>query len=59
MVNDHDSWENNTSNITPDGWHIFRNTNPTPGLYGSMGEDVAAYYEDNPFGTYQGNGTEL
>jgi phosphodiesterase/alkaline phosphatase D-like protein len=59
MVDDHDYWENNTSDIHPDGWHIFRNTNPTPGLYASVGEDAGAYYQDNPFGTSQGDGTKF
>ncbi|MFC1922350.1 alkaline phosphatase D family protein [Chloroflexota bacterium] len=59
MVDDHDYWENNTSDIHPDGWHIFRNVNPTPGLYGTVGEDAETYYEPNPYGTSQGDGTEF
>jgi len=59
MVDDHDYWENNTSDIHPDGWHMFRNVNPTPGLYGSVGEDTAAYYAANAYGTSQGDGTEF
>jgi phosphodiesterase/alkaline phosphatase D-like protein len=59
MVDDHDYWENNTSEIHPDGWHIFRNVNPTPGLYGTVGENASGYYETNPYGTSQGDGTEF
>ena len=59
MVDDHDYWENNTSDIHPDGWQIFRNVNPTPGLYGTDGEDTETYYETNPYGTSQGDGTEF
>lgn len=59
MVDDHDYWENNTSDIYPDGWQIFRNVNPTPGLYAAVGADSANYYESNPFGTSQGDGTNF
>jgi len=45
--------------IQPDGWQTFWNTNPIPGLYGSVSENAHAYYEGNPFGTSQGDGSEF
>jgi phosphodiesterase/alkaline phosphatase D-like protein len=56
MVDDHDYWENNVNVRNPDGWYIFRNVNPTPGSYGTTGEDAVNYYDDNPYSTSRGNG---
>jgi len=55
-VDDHDYWINNINQPMPDGWLIFRNVNPTPGGYGTNGEDAVNYYTDNPYGTSAGNG---
>ena len=56
MVDDHDYWVNNACSRWPDGWHIFRNANPTPGSPGTTGEDCDSYYDDNPYGTSSGSG---
>lgn len=58
QVDDHDYWTNNINSQVPDGWYIFRNVNPTPGGYGTLGEDAVNYYSDNPFGTSQGDGSK-
>lgn len=58
MVDDHDYWINNINEIKPDGWHIFRNVNPTPGEYGTIGETATDYYNNNPYNTSQGDGTK-
>jgi len=59
MVDDHDYWKNNYTEITEDGWYIFRNTNPTPGSYGTAGEDAESYYEQNPYSTSKGSGADF
>lgn len=58
MVDDHDYWGNNINEYVPDGWYIFRNANPTPGDYGTTGENATGYYNDNPDGTSQGEGSK-
>lgn len=58
MVDDHDYWENNINEPIPDGWYIFRNVNPTPGEYGTAGESAIDYYNNNPYQTSQGNGSQ-
>lgn len=57
MVDDHDYWGNNINQVMPDGWHVFRNVNPTPGDYGSIGENAANYY-NNDYGTSAGDGAK-
>jgi len=59
VVDDHDYWKNNYAEITEDGWYIFRNTNPTPGSYGTAGEDAEDYYEQNLHGTSKGSGGDF
>lgn len=56
QVDDHDYWMNNINEYMPDGWLIFRNVNPTPGGYGTTGEDAVNYYADNPYFTSNGDG---
>jgi phosphodiesterase/alkaline phosphatase D-like protein len=58
MVDDHDYWQNNINETIPDGWYIFRNVNPTPGSYGTTGEEAASYYSNNPYGSSQGDGSK-
>jgi phosphodiesterase/alkaline phosphatase D-like protein len=57
MVDDHDYWVNNINETRPDGWYIFRNINPTPGSYGTTGEDGVDYYDSNPYLTSKGDGS--
>jgi phosphodiesterase/alkaline phosphatase D-like protein len=58
QVDDHDYWANNVNAVIPDGWYIFRNVNPTPGSYGTTGEDAVNYYNDNPYQTSKGDGAK-
>jgi len=58
MVDDHDYWTNNINRAVPDGWQIFRNVNPTPGEYGSIGENSADYYIDDVYGSSAGDGSK-
>ena len=44
QVDDHDYWVNNINRRVNDGWQIFRNAHPTPGSYGTNGEDDEDYY---------------
>lgn len=58
QVDDHDYWSNNANAYNPDGWLIFRNVNPTPGDYSTVGENDADYYTSNPYLTSGGDGNE-
>jgi hypothetical protein len=59
LVDDHDYWVNNINEERPDGWYIFRNVNPTPGGYGTTGEDDIDYYDSNPYLTSKGDGSNF
>lgn len=58
QVDDHDYWANNVNAYNPEGWLIFRNASPTPGDYGSVGENAVEYYTSNPYLTSDGDGNQ-
>ena len=59
QVDDHDYWVNNINRKVNDGWQIFRNAHPTPGTYGTTGEDDEDYYNSSSYPISTGSGSNF